>query len=359
MNTEDKAFLKDLIDQPSPSGYEQPVAEVLRNRLSNSADSLSTNEMGSVHATLKGSGKAPSVIVAAHIDEIGFMVSYIDDDGFIYFKPVGGIDAALLPGLRIDLYATGSGKTEKIRGVLGRKPIHLLPPEERKDVTPIDKLHIDLMLDKEEVKKRVRIGDIATFGVSFEEAESGLAVSRAFDDKSCVWVGTRVLEELKKHGGAKGDYTFAGTVQEEIGLRGGQTSSYAIDADINIAIDVTHATDYPGIEKSKYGDIKLGAGPVISRGPNINPVLFEKLVAAAKKAQVPYQIEAQPRGTGTDANAMQLNRGGKATALLSVPLRYMHTPTEVISLKDLEHTVKLLTQFVLDLDDSCDLVPRV
>ena len=359
MKSEDKQFLQDLIEHPSPSGYEQPVAEVLRNRLAKSADSVETNEMGSVHGTLKGSGEAPSVIVAAHIDEIGFMVSYIDDDGFIYFKAVGGIDAAILPGLRVDLYATGSGKTEKIRGVLGRKPIHLLPPEERKDVTPIDKLHIDLMLDKEEVKKRVRIGDIATFGVGFEESEGGLAVSRAFDDKSCVWVGTRVLEELKKLGKQKADYTFAGTVQEEIGLRGGQTSGYAVNADVNIAIDVTHATDYPGIEKSKYGDIKLGAGPVISRGPNINPVLFDRLVAAAEKAQVPYQIEAQPRGTGTDANAMQLNRGGKATALLSVPLRYMHTPTEVISLEDLENTVKLLTQFVADLDESCDFVPHI
>ncbi|MDO5044692.1 MAG: M42 family peptidase, partial [Coriobacteriia bacterium] len=163
MKKEDKQFLQDLIEQPSPSGYEQPVAQVLRERLSGIADEIKTDNLGSVHALLKGSGSAPSVVIASHIDEIGFMVHYIDDDGFLYFSAVGGVDAAILPGLRVDIYATGSGKTEKLRGVLGRKPIHLLPADERKDVTPIDKLYIDVMLDKEEVKKRVRIGDIGTF----------------------------------------------------------------------------------------------------------------------------------------------------------------------------------------------------
>ncbi|MDO5044691.1 MAG: M20/M25/M40 family metallo-hydrolase, partial [Coriobacteriia bacterium] len=185
------------------------------------------------------------------------------------------------------------------------------------------------------------------------------AVSRAFDDKSCVWIGARVLEELKAQGGVKADYTFAGTVQEEIGLRGGKTSGEAIDADINIAIDVTHATDYPQIEKTKYGDIKLGAGPVITRGPNIDPVLFDKLVEAAEKAGIPYQIEADARPTGTDANAMQVNNGGKITGLISVPLRYMHTPTEVIALSDLENAVKLMVQFISDLDDKVDFPPMV
>ena len=317
------------------------------------ADSIETNVMGSVHATLKGKGNAPSVMIAAHMDEVGLMVTYISEEGFLSVAAVGGVDAAILPGMRVDVHT----KQGTLRGVVGRKPIHLISPDERKNVTALDDLVIDLGMSAKHVKKAVSIGDVITYGVGFEDFGDGMAVSRGFEDKMGVNIAVRVLEELAKAGGASGDYICAATVQEEIGLRGGTTSAYGVHPDIAIALDVTHATDYPGIDPTKYGKLACGEGPVIARGPNINPVVFDRLKAAAKKAKVPVQIEAEPRVTGTDAAAMQIQRGGKATGLVSVALRYMHTPTEVIALKDLEACVKLLVQFILDLDEEVTFVP--
>lgn len=356
MEKEEKRFLQELVEAPSPSGYEQPAAKVLRERLTGVADDVSTDILGSVHARLNGTDEGASVLLAGHIDELGLMVHHIDDNGFIFFKAVGGIDAAILPGLRVDMYTS---KGEKLRGVLGRKPIHLMKPDDRKEVTKIDKLFIDLGLPVEQVRERVRIGDVAVFGVGYEEFGDGLAVSRAFDDKMGAWIAARVLEEVKAAGGAIGDLIVGGTAQEEIGARGGQTTGYAVDADISIAIEVTHATDYPSIDKTEHGKFELGGGPVIARGPNINPAVAERLIAAAEAEGISYQIQAEPRGTGTDANPIQTLRGGKATALVSVPLRYMHTPTEVLALSDLEDTVKVLTRFVLDLDGDVDLTPML
>ncbi|MDR0347485.1 MAG: M20/M25/M40 family metallo-hydrolase [Coriobacteriales bacterium] len=358
MNKNDLEFLRELTEAPSPSGYEVPAADLLRARVSKSADHVETNVLGSVHATLRGHGAGPSVMIAGHIDEIGLMVKYIDDEGFISFDAIGGVDAAILPGTRVNVYGTGGGKTTLLRGVMGRKPIHLIDADERKNVTKIDKLFIDIGLSGEEAKKCIRIGDPITYGVGFETYGDGFAVARAFDDKLGVWIAVRVLEEVKKAGGAAGDLIAAGTVQEEIGLRGGVTSAYGVDPVIGISAEVGHATDYPGIERSKFGEAKCGKGPLIARGPNINPVLFERLVAAAEKVEAPYQIGPEARATGTDANAIQLSRGGKVAGLISIPLRYMHTPTEVLKLEDLDAAVKILTRFVLDLDEKVDFVPR-
>jgi len=358
MNRKDLEFLRNLTEAPSPSGYEVPAADLLRKRLAPSASSIQTNVLGSVHATLKGKGKAPSVMVAGHIDEIGLMVKYIDDDGFISFDSIGGIDAAILPGMRVDVHATGEGKHSVLRGVMGRKPIHLIDPDDRKTVTKIDKLFIDVGLSAKEARAQIRIGDPITYGVGFECFGDGFAVARSFDDKIGVWIAARVLEEIKKAGGAQGDFIAAGTVQEEIGLRGGITSAYGIDPYIGISVEVGHATDYPQISKTSYGEAVCGKGPLIARGPNINPVLFELLVSAAKKTEQAYQISAEPKATGTDANPIQVSRGGKVAGLLSIPLRYMHTPTEVLKLDDLDAAVKILTQFVLDLDDQIDFTPK-
>jgi putative aminopeptidase FrvX len=353
MRPSDLKFLKDLTEAASPSGFEQPAAKVFRDYVSSHADSVETNVMGSVHALLKGTGDGPSVMLAGHIDEVGMMVNWITADGFIAFKSIGGVDAAVLPGMRVDVHT----KTTTLRGVMGRLPIHLIEDDQRKVVTKIDKLFIDLGLPVDRVKALVRIGDPITYGVGFETFGDGMAVSRAFDDKMGAYICARVLEEVKKAGGAPGDLVAAATVQEEVGLRGGQTSAYGVDPVIGIALEVGHATDYPDVEKRTHGEASCGKGPIIGRGPNINPALFELLVEAAEKAKVPYQIGAEPRGTGTDANAIQLSRGGKAAALVSVPLRYMHTPTEVLALSDIEDSVKMLTRFVLDLDPKVDLIP--
>jgi len=241
---------------------------------------------------------------------------------------------------------------------MGRKPIHLIEPDDRKTVTKIDKLFIDVGMDAKTLKNLVQVGDAITFGVSFEEFGDGYAVSRAFDDKLGVWVAARVLEEIKKAGGAAGDVIAAGTVQEEIGLRGGTTSTYGVNPAIGISVEVGHATDYPDINKRKHGEAVCGKGPLIARGPNINPILFERIVEAAKMSKSPYQIAPESRATGTDANAIQLSRGGKVAGLISIPLRYMHTPNEVVKLSDLEATVKILTRFILDLDEKVDFIPQ-
>lgn len=348
-------FLQEMLETPSPTGSEELVAQLVRDRLANVADEIETNTMGSVHAVLEGAGSGPSFMLAAHMDEIGLMVTYISDEGFLSVAAVGGVDAAILPGMRVDVHT----RKGTLRGIVGRKPIHLITPDERKTVTPIDKLVIDLGLPAEQVKEAVRIGDEITFGVGFERFGEGMAVSRAFDDKCGVWVAVRVMEELAAAGRAKGSYTAVATVQEEIGTRGAMTSAYGVNPDVAVAFDVTHATDYPGIEKSKYGNIVCGQGPVIARGPNINSVVFERLVAAAEAEGIPYQLEAEPSVTGTDARAIQVTRGGIPCGLVSVPLRYMHTPTEVVALSDLENTVKLLVRFALDLDEDACFVPGI
>lgn len=348
-------FLRSLVETPSPTGAEEPVAALVRTRLSSIADEVQTNTMGSVHAVLEGTGAGPSLMLAAHMDEIGLMVTYISDDGFLSIAAVGGVDAAILPGMRVDVH-TASGT---LRGIVGRKPIHLIEADERKKVTPLDKLVIDLGMPGKKVRKLVRVGDVITFGVGFERFGKGMAVSRAFDDKCGVWVACRVMEELRAAGRAKGAFIAAATVQEEIGTRGAMTSAYGVNPDVAIAFDVTHATDYPGIDKTKYGAITCGEGPVIARGPNINPLVFDRLVAAAEAEGIPYQFEAEPSVTGTDARAIQVTRGGIPTGLVSVPLRYMHTPTEVIALEDLENTVRLITRFALDLDEDACFVPGI
>lgn len=355
MKTKHERFLKQLLETPSPTGYEVPVADVVRERLSGTADEIRTDVMGSVHALLKGNADGPSLMLAAHMDEIGLMVTYISDDGYLSVAAIGGVDAAILPGLRVDVH-TDAGA---LRGVVGRKPIHLIKVDERKNVTPIDQLVIDLGMPGKKVKELVRIGDAITFGVGYERFGKHMAVSRAFDDKVGVWVAVRVLEKLAKAGRAAGDFIATATVQEEIGTRGATTSAYGVNPDVAIAFDVTHATDYPGIDKTKHGDFVCGGGPVIARGPNINPLVYERLVAAAEKEGIPYQIEAEPSVTGTDARAIQVARGGIPCGLVSVPLRYMHTPTEVVCLKDLQATVDLLVRFALDLEEDACFVPGI
>lgn len=349
----DKAYLKQLLTTPSVTGNEVGVACLVRERLSDCADVVETDVMGSVHAVLRGTGTAPSVMIAAHMDEVGMMVKSIDERGFLHVVAVGGVDAAILPGLRVDVH-TASGT---LRGVVGRKPIHLIESEERNKVTPISGLFIDLGLPARRVKELVRVGDVITYGVGFEKYGKGMAVSRAFDDKAGIYVITRVMEELKHAEGSLGDYICAATVQEEIGSRGASTSAFKVQPDVALALDVTHATDYPGIDTNRYGNVVCGGGPVIARGPNINPIVFERLCAAAEAEGIKIQFEAEPGDSGTDASEMQIQRSGCASGLVSIPLRYMHTPTEVVKLSDIEDTVILLKRFILDLDEDVSFVP--
>jgi putative aminopeptidase FrvX len=285
---------------------------------------------------------APRVMLAGHADEIGFLVRYIDDDGFIYFAPVGGWDAEIAVGQRITI-ATGNGP---VVGVIGKRAIHLMDEEDRKKKSELHKLWIDIgTWGREATEKVVAIGDPITMRSPLERLQGDLATAKSFDNRMAVWICAETLRLLKGKRFPAAVYSVS-TVQEEIGLRGAQTSSYGIAPSVGIALDVCHATDYPDADKRKIGDIRVGKGPVISRGANINPRVFELLLRSAREEEISVQIEAAPTGTGTDANTMQINQAGMATGLVSVALRYMHTPCEILSLEDLQNAARLCAAFI-------------
>ena len=350
----EKKFFKDLVMAPSPSGFEQPAQEVYRNFVKEYADDIKTDVHGNVIALKKGTGKL-RFMVSGHADEIGLMVNYIDNDGFIRFTSIGGVDATLLTGLRVNVYHN----KKVVRGIIGRKPIHLMSPEDRKSTPKMSDLWIDIgAKDKKAAEKRVCVGDHATFSPGLETLSGSIITTKATDNKAGVYIAGLLLKELSGEKIAANVYSVS-SVQEEVGLRGARTSAFGIDPHVGIAIDVTHATDYPGMNKNQLGDVALEKGPTIAVGANINPKVFELLKKAGDNAKVTYQIEAAPRGTGTDANAIQVNRSGVAAGLISIPNRYMHTPNEVISFKDLDGAVKLLSEFARLIDDNTDFIPKV
>lgn len=353
MKNQDFAFLKELVETPSPSGYEQPAQRVIRTQLDGIADEMQTDVMGNLIARLDGRG-GPKLMLAGHCDEIGFMVQYVDENGYIFFGAIGGVDPHLSPGQRIAIH-TANGA---IYGVIGKKAIHLIEPKDRDTVIKLKEQFIDIgCSNKDEVMALVQIGDPVTFAVGVEKLQGDRVTSRAFDDKMGAFIVAEVMKQVKQQGGATAELFSVSTVQEEVGLRGGTTSTYGVQPDAGIVVEVTHATDYPGVEKPGIGDVAVGKGPVIARGANINPVLFDLLMETAEAEKIPVQVIGVPRATGTDANVMQLSRGGVATALLGIPLRYMHTPVEVLSLSDLENAIKLLTALTQNIQKDQSFIP--
>ena len=354
MREASKNFLQKLLSAPGPSGYEGPVRDVWKEEVGNYADSVTTDIHGNAIASL-GSERLPRVMLAGHMDELGFQIIHIDEAGYLFFETIGGFDIGIVPGRKVRIHT----KRGPILGVLGKKPIHLMSPEERKKIPEKHDLWIDIgAVSGKEAKKHVSIGDPVTYDTNFEMLRNEMIVSRATDNKAGAWV---VAEAMRRVASSKkkpkaGLYSVA-TVQEEIGLRGAKPSAYGIDPLIGIAVDVTWATDHPGIDKRKTGECVLGAGPVINRGANINPIVFDRLVSIAKNKKIPFQIMAEPGGTGTDANALQVARDGVAAGLVSIPQRYMHTPVEIISLRDIDHCAQLLAFFVLNLETSQSFIP--
>lgn len=341
MNKQSQNFLKALLEAPSPSGYEQPAAKIWREYVKNSVDELIPDVHGNSIAVLNPKAKF-KFMLAGHIDEIGLMITHIDDKGYIYTAQIGGMDPALLIGQRVKII-TQKGD---VFGVIGRKAIHQMKPEERKKNVDMENIWVDIGANsKKEAQKRISIGDPIVIDVECRKLDTDKIVSRATDDKAGAFVVAEVMKALSKR---KLNICVMGvaTVQEEIGLRGAITSTYHVNPDAGFAIDVTFASDHPETDPKKLGEVKLGEGPVLHRGPNINPIMENALFKVAKQKKIPYQLTAEPRGTGTDANAMQLSRGGAATALISIPNRYMHTPVEVISTKDLDNTIKLIVEYI-------------
>lgn len=353
MRKQSIAFLKELLSAPSPSGYEQPAQQVVRSYVRPFADEVKTDVHGNVIAALNPEGK-PRVMLAGHCDQIGMMVRYVNDEGFIYFAAIGGIDTAVLSGLRVKIHAAKG----PVPGVIGRPAIHILASGDRSKLPPIEKLWVDIgAKDKKAAEKLVAVGDPITFDVPIVELERDLLAAPGVDDKVGGFV---CMEALRLLAGRELDCSVfsVATVQEEVGLRGAITSAYSVNPDVGIAVDVTHATDYPDSKKSTLGDVALGQGPVLDRGCNINPALWRLLVDTAETAKIPVQMLAAPRGTGTDANAMQLTRGGVATALVAIPNRYMHTPSEVISLADAEKAARLIAAVVGKINSGVSFIPE-
>ena len=341
MNKASLDFLKALLETPSPSGYEQPAAKLWRRYVEDSVDELVADVHGNSIATLNPKADF-KFMLTGHIDEIGLTLMHIDDKGYIYTAQIGGVDPALLVGQRVSI-VTNKGS---VLGVIGRKAIHQMQPDERKKGVEMDNIWIDIGAgNKKEAQKRVQIGDPVVIDVECRTLYGDKIVSRATDDKAGAFVVAEVMKALTKR---KLNICVIGvaTVQEEVGLRGAITSAYRVHPQAGIAVDVTFASDHPDTDPKKTGEVKLGKGPVLHRGPNINPVMERELFNIAKARKIPCQLTAEPRPSGTDANAIQLCRGGAATGIVSIPNRYMHTPVEVISVKDVDYCVKLLTEFL-------------
>jgi endoglucanase len=341
MNKLSEAFLKELLETPSPSGYEQPAAKLWRSYVKESVDDVFGDVHGNSFAVLNP-GAPFKFMLAGHVDEIGLMITHIDDKGYISTAQIGGMDPALLIGQRVTII----NEKGPVFGIIGRKAIHQMTPEERKKNVEMENIWVDIGCDtKKEAEKRVAIGDPMVVDVACRKLNGDKLVSRATDDKAGAYVVAEVMRALAKR---KLNISVIGvaTVQEEVGLRGATTSSFAVKPDAGIAIDVTFASDHPDTNPKKSGEVKLGSGPVLHRGPNINPVMEKELFKTAKQNKIAYQVTAEPRGTGTDANAIQLTHGGAAAGLISIPNRYMHTPVEVISTKDLDNCVKLLVEYL-------------
>jgi endoglucanase len=340
-------FLTELLHARSPSGYEFEAQKVFDTHVKPSADSYENDALGNRIATLNPTGD-PVLMLAGHMDELGLIITYINKEGFIYFDTIGGHDRTVISGRRV-VINTARGP---VKGVTGKRAIHLMDEADRKKVPEIHEIWIDIgARTKKEALARVSIGDCATYDHEFELIHGSIGAARAFDNKVGAYAVGEVIRRLaKQRAKLAAKVVSVATSQEEIGVRGATTAAYAVNPHIAIAIDVGHATDHPDCDKRKHGETKLGAGPIICRGANINPKVYDRLLACAKKHRIPHQLEADPRPTGTDARAIQTGRRGIATGLISVPLRYMHTPSEMVDLKDLEHCVKLLTAFALSLE---------
>lgn len=352
MRKESREFLIDLLHTPSPSGFEAPIQAVCARYARAFVEDVYKDVHGNQFHVLNRDAPL-RVMLAGHVDEIGLMVHTINEDGFLGFVPIGGVDGAVLAGQRVVVHSAAG----PVSGVLGRKAIHLTPQKERNKPVEMHQMWVDIgACSKEEAEELVAIGDPITIDVGYCELRNDRAVARGFDDRIGAFVCLEAMRLLRRRKLEVAVYCVT-TVQEEIGLRGAVTGAYGCQPHAGIAVDVGWATDHPLGEPERYGRASIGAGPIISRGPNINPVVREGLVSAAKAKRIPIQHFAAPKGTGTDANPMQLSRHGVATAVVGVPNRYMHTPVELISLKDAERAAQLIAAWAAGLDRETSFIP--
>ncbi|WP_028057594.1 M20/M25/M40 family metallo-hydrolase [Candidatus Solirubrobacter pratensis] len=342
--------LHKLVTAAGPSGYEQAPAAVFREAAAAFAE-VSYDSVGSTVARVPGTGDGPSVAVVGHIDEIGLIVHHIDDDGYLWFTGVGGWDPIILVGQRVEV-ATRAGR---IAGVVGKKPIHLMRDDDRKKVPQLKDLHIDIgAADGDAARRLVRIGDVAVIDAEPVELPNGRYVSRSFDNRLGCYVALEAARLVSEAGGATGDVFAVAVTQEEITFGGARTTAYSLEPDIAIVVDVTFATDQPGIDEKELGKHRFGSGGVLNRGSTMDPQVFELLHAAGEEEGIPFTVSASARATGTDADAFHISRGGIPTGVVSVPLRYMHSPVEMVQLDDVDNAARLIAAFARRLRPDID-----
>lgn len=348
------SFLKRLLDTPGPSSFESAPARVWRAEAAQFA-AVSADVVGNSFAAVEGQG-GPTILLAGHIDEIGIIVTWIDENGFVYFEPIGGWDPQVLVAQRIRFL----GRNGDVFGVIGKKPIHLMKPEEREKASKITDLWVDIgAANKAEASEHLAIGDAGVIDSQMLEMPNRRIVSRAIDDRIGAFV---VLEALRRYAANPGAarVVAAATAQEEIGYAGGgaRVAAQSLDARMAIAVDVTFATDHPGIEKKELGEHTVGGGPVLTRGSVVSPVAFGLLSDTARRLEIPFSVHAAGRFTSTDADAIHLTRNGVATALLSIPNRYMHSPNEMVSLDDLDRAAELIAETCRMVTSDTDFTAR-
>ncbi len=334
-------FFENLIATPSPSGFETGAQRVWADYVKPHCDHFSTDAYGNAFARLGDAKHKPHIVLAGHIDELGFMASHINEEGFLFVQGIGGIDRALFRGQRVHVH----GPQGTIGGVTGSLAIHLQEPDDRKKVPELHEMYIDIGAgSKAEAEKFVRVGDSITYADGFEHLQNNRVAARGCDNRIGVWSAGEALRQLVAKP-PKACVTAVSTVQEENGLYGATMAAYALQPDVALVVDVTHGTDIPNCSKPKHGDVRLGKGPVISFGSSNHPLVVQRLLDVAAREKIPVQREANPRRTGTDADAFFLQRGGIPTASLGLPNRYMHSPVEVVDLDDLAAMAKLLAAF--------------
>ncbi len=348
-------LLLELLAARSPSGQERDARAIWLHAAEEFAETA-VDPIGSARATVpaKRRGERKRLLLVGHIDEIGLLVTHIDDQGYLWFAPVGGWDPQVLVGQRVVLKTDGGD----VHGVIGRKPLHLLKADERKKVPELRELHIDVgARDGAQARKLIRVGDVAVIDAGPLELPNRRLVSRALDNRLGCYIALEAARIVAAAGGGDWEVVAIAAVQEEIDLGGSTTSAFSLKPDAAIVIDVTHATDAPGVDAKAAGPHELGSGPVVGRGTTLSGPLCDVLEAAGKGARIPFTVAAYAEATWTDTDGIYKARGGIPTALIEIPLRYMHSPTELVDVKDVENAAKLLGAAALRLRHATDLSP--
>ena len=340
--------LRRLLTAPGPSGYEQAPAAVFREACAEFAE-VTQDSVGSTVGRVVGTAGGPVLAIVGHIDEIGLIVHHIDDDGYLWFTNIGGWDPVILVGQRLEIIT----RNGPVVGVVGKKPIHLLNEEERRKAPELKHLHIDIgAKDGDDARSLVRVGDVAVIVGEPVELPNDRLISRSMDNRIGCYVAYEAARLVAEAGGAPGDVCAVAASQEEITFAGARTTAFSLQPDLAIVVDVTFATDAPDTNEKEVGRHRFGSGPVLQRGATLHPQIFELMHGAGEAEEIPFTVTASARATGTDADAIHISRAGVPTGVVSVPLRYMHTPVEMVQLDDVSNAARLIAAFAQRLEQG-------